>query len=58
MREYLSPDELKPDTWAMKFQTNQKVWDTLAVGIHTIAPTAKGSLPEETRPTIRRQPLR
>ncbi|MFZ1932308.1 MAG: sugar-binding domain-containing protein [Thermoguttaceae bacterium] len=47
MREYLSPEELKPDTWAMKFHTNQMVWDTLDVGIQTHYADRKGlSFPE------------
>ena len=47
MREYLSPEEMKPGSWAWQFHTNQMVWNTLDVGIQTHYADAKGlSLPE------------
>jgi beta-mannosidase len=50
MREYLSPDEMKPDAWATKLHTNQMVWNTLDVGIATHYADPKGlSLPDYVR---------
>jgi beta-mannosidase len=42
IREYLSPEEMKPDSWAMKFHTNQMVWNTLDVAIATHYAEPKG----------------